>query len=740
MTESFPRQQARTRRFTLGVPRTFAVSPAGDRVTFLRSKSGSDPLTCLWLLDVASGTERLIADPAALSAAGEDLPPEEKSRRERAREQAGGIVSYAVDAGLRTAVFTLAGRVFATDLSAPGEAAPAGRGAGPRELALRSPALDPRPDPSGRRVAYVSGGALRVAPLDGAAAEDRAVAGPAGTPGVAFGLAEFIAAEEMERTRGYWWAPDGAALLVARVDETPVQRWHISDPANPDRVPAEVAYPAAGTANADVSLVLADLAGRLTPVQWDRAAFPYLVTVCWDNTGGAADPLIVVQSRDQRRMQILAADRVTGATMLLREDTDPHWVDIVTGVPAWTAGGRIVWTVTADDTRRLVVAAPEDLSAGRAGPVTPPGLQVRGVLGVDGDDVLFTASAEPAEIDVWRYGPGGLAPVSARGLAAARRAGGTTVLTRQGLDQDGVTVSVLRGRDGAAAPAGPAGPGSGTGLRIASFGETPHLPAPRPAMLALGPRRIRAALLFPSWHEPGSGPLPVLLDPYGGPHAQRVLAARGAFLTPQWFAEQGFAVLVADGRGTPGRGPAWDRAVAGNLADPVLEDQAGALHAAAEQFADLDLTRVAIRGWSFGGFLAALAVLRRPDVFHAAVVGAPVTDQRLYDTHYTERYLGQPAVNAAAYDNCSPVRDAERLRLDGRGGEPGPFRPMMIIHGLADDNVVVAHSLRLSSALLAAGYPHTVLPLSGVTHMTPQEVVAENLLLLQLDFLRRALG
>ena len=233
MTESFPRQQARTRRFTLGVPRTFAISPAGDRVTFLRSKTGSDPLTCLWLLDVASGTERLIADPAALSAAGEDLPPEEKSRRERAREQAGGIVSYAVDAGLRTAVFTLAGRVFATDLSAPGEAAPAGRGAGPRELALRSPALDPRPDPSGRRVAYVSGGALRVAPLDGAAAEDRAVAGPAGTPGVTFGLAEFIAAEEMERTRGYWWAPDGAALLVARVDETPVQRWHISDPANP---------------------------------------------------------------------------------------------------------------------------------------------------------------------------------------------------------------------------------------------------------------------------------------------------------------------------------------------------------------------------------------------------------------------------------------------------------------------------------------------------------------------------
>ena len=716
MTESFPRQQARTRRFTLGAPRSFAVSPAGDRILFLRSRTGSDPLTCLWLFDVGSGTERLIADPAAFAAAGdEELPPEEKRRRERVREQAGGIVSYAVDAGLRTAVFSLAGRVFAVDLEAGGPAAP-------RELPLPSPALDPRPDPAGQRVAYVSGGGVRVAPLSGG--DDRAVAGPGDTPGVTYGLAEFIAAEEMGRSRGYWWAPDGSALLVVRVDETPVQRWYISDPANPGRRPVEVAYPAAGTPNAGVSLVLADLAGRHTPVEWDRAAFPYLVTVCWDDRGGA-DPLIVVQSRDQRRMRILTADRASGTTSLLREDTDPHWTDIVPGVPAWTAEGRLVWTVTAGDTRRLVVASPEELSGGRAGPVTPPGLQVRDILGVDGNDVLFTASREPTEIGLWSYGPGGLTPVAdGAGVFAGRRSGGTTVVAGRSLNEDGVTVQVLRADRGGTPAA-----------RIASHEETPNLPVPRPRTLSLGPRAVRAALLFPSWHEPGSGPLPVLLDPYGGPHAQRVLAARGAYHTSQWFAEQGFAVLIADGRGTPGRGPAWDRAVAGNYADPVLEDQIDALHAAAAQFGDLDLARVAIRGWSFGGYLSVLAVLRRPDVFHAAVAGAPVTDQRLYDTHYTERYLGDPATSPDAYDNCSPARDAERLR---RGQDT--YRPMMIIHGLADDNVVAAHTLRLSSALLAAGYPHTVLPLSGVTHMTPQEVVAENLLLLQLDFLRQALA
>jgi dipeptidyl-peptidase-4 len=238
-------------------------------------------------------------------------------------------------------------------------------------------------------------------------------------------------------------------------------------------------------------------------------------------------------------------------------------------------------------------------------------------------------------------------------------------------------------------------------------------------------------VLFPSWHEPGKGKLPVLVDPYGGPHAQRVLAARSAYLTGQWFAEQGFAVVIADGRGTPGRGPQWERAVAGELAGPVLEDQVDALREAAARFGDLDTERVAIRGWSFGGYLAALAVLRRPDVFGAAIAGAPVTDWRLYDTHYTERYLGLPDQDPEPYERSSLINLAERA------GEP---RPLMLIHGLADDNVVVAHTLRLSGALLAAGYPHRVLPLSGITHMASQEAVAENLLLLQLDFLRDALG
>ena len=260
---------------------------------------------------------------------------------------------------------------------------------------------------------------------------------------------------------------------------------------------------------------------------------------------------------------------------------------------------------------------------------------------------------------------------------------------------------------------------------VDSFTEEPVVD-PAPIFHVVGERDLRAAVLFPTVHD--GSLLPVLLDPYGGPHAQRVQRVRGQFLTSQWFADQGFAVVVVDGRGTPGRGPGWEREVRGDLAGPVLEDQVDALHALAVADGRLDLDRVAIRGWSFGGYLAALAVLRRPDVFHAAVAGAPVTDWRLYDTHYTERYLGHPDVEPANYERTDLCAEADSLT-----------RPLLLIHGLADDNVVAAHTLQLSRSLLEAGRPHRVLPLSGVTHMTPQEEVAENLLLLQLDFLRESL-
>ncbi|MFE7773888.1 prolyl oligopeptidase family serine peptidase [Streptomyces sp. NPDC057445] len=699
---SFPRQYARTQRFSLGAPRAFTVSPDGSRVVFLRSPSGTERAHGLWVLDLEGDVrERVVADPEALlGGEAEELPAEERARRERSREGSGGIVGYAVDEEAELAAFTLSGRLFTAELRA-GTA---------RELPAAGPVLDPRPSPDGRFVAYAAQGALRVIGAEGDG--DRALAEPEDA-WTAYGVAEFLAAEEMGRTRGFWWGPDSDRLLVARVDESPVRRWWIADPAHPDREPAQVAYPAAGSANADVRLYLVGLDGARTEVVWDRERCPYLARVHWSPSG---DPLLLVQERDQRAALHLAVDTGTGATRTVHVEEDPAWVELPAGAPAWTPDGRLVNIADEGGARVLTVG-------GR--PLTGARLHVRAVLDVGESDVLVSASAgeeaaepETGEIHVYRVDELGVQRVSEGvGVHSAVRSGAVAVLASARPEVSGSQVRVLR---------------EGKPLAvIASHAEQPVL-SPRVHLTEGGARRIPCAVLLPSGHRESDRPLPVLLDPYGGPHGQRVVAAHNSHLTSQWFADQGFAVVVADGRGTPGRSPAWEKAVKEDLA-LALDDQVEALQALAGRY-PLDLGRVAIRGWSFGGYLAALAVLRRPDVFHAAVAGAPVGDWRLYDTHYTERYLGRPQERPGVYATNSLVTD------DGLSEPAEQARPLMIIHGLSDDNVVVAHSLRLSSALLAAGRSHEVLPLSGVTHMTPQEQVAENLLLLQVEFLKRSLG
>lgn len=702
--DSFPRRHARTQRFTLGAPRAFTVAPDASRVVFLRSDSGTDRANSLRVLDLSSFGERVVADPRALlGGALEHLSAEERARRERSREGGAGIVGYATDTAVELASFALSGRLFTAELQV-GTA---------RELAVPGPVIDPRPSPDGRHVAYVAAGALRVVGAEGDG--DRALAEPE-SEGVSYGLAEFIAAEEMDRARGFWWSPESDRLLVARVDDTPVGQWWISDPARPAREPARVRYPAAGTANAEVTLFVLGLDGTRTEVAWDRARYPYLARVHWSQAGA---PLLLVQARDQRSQLYLAVDPASGATRMVHADEDPTWLDLFSGVPCWSPSGQLVRI--ADEGGARVLAVGER-------PLTGPQLHVRAVLDVAEGDVLVAASAgaeaaapEIGEVHVYRVNELGVERLSERpGVHSAVRAGCVTVLVSATPGRPGAQVRVLR--DGK------------TAATIASRAEDPGL-TPRVTLTQGGARRIPCAVLMPTDYPRDTAtaaPLPVLLDPYGGPHGPRVVAAHNAHLTSQWFADQGFAVVVADGRGTPGRSPAWEKAVHHDFT-VTLDDQIEALHDLARTH-PLDLGRVAIRGWSYGGYLAALAVLRRPDVFHAGIAGAPVTDWRLYDTHYTERYLGDPAAHPETYARSSLVTD------EGLSSPAEPHRPLMIVHGLADDNVVVAHALRLSSALLAAGRPHEVLPLSGVTHMTPQEQVAENLLLLQVDFLKRSLG
>jgi dipeptidyl-peptidase 4 len=692
-SDSFPRQYARTQRLTLGEPRTFSISQDGTRVIFVRTASGDDPVNQLWLYDVNTHREQLLLDPRQLGSDLASLTEEEKRRRERAREGASGVVTYSTDVHLNFVATVVGGSLVIVDVASQSVTLPD----------IAPGIFDARLSPDGSHIAYVRGGSLCACTHEG---KEQTLASDEDS-NIFWGTAEFIAAEEMGRQRGFWWSPDGQSLAVTRVDVSPIPTWHIADPAQPDTPPQFHRYPAAGTHNAIVSLHIVNInnASRvdvLLPGEWE-----YLTTVSWSSAGLIAQ----TQSRDQREVTVHAVNIETGQCSELLNDVDHAWVELVPGVPALAPTGELVTCQDRDGVRRLYVG-------GRL--VTPSSIQVRSVVCV-GQNIVFVANKidTPWAHHVMTYSLTShtlshITPEEFHGVASAVSNGETTVIRSATLQQSRINFHIHTKAEA-----------SDPDIAITSYAQEP-LVSPHVAIHTVGRRNIPVAIVMP--RDNSRAPLPVLFDPYGGPHAQRVLATQSAYLSSQWFADQGFCVVIADNRGTPGKGTVYERSVLHDLAGPVLEDQIEVLDALKELEPRADTSRVAIRGWSFGGYLAALAVLRAPHKFHTAVAGAPVTDWRLYDTHYTERYLRHPGIDSEPYVATSLIESAHQLE-----------RPLLLIHGLADDNVVAAHTLQLSTALLAAGKDHEVLPLSGVTHMTPQEEVAENLLLHQLRFIQRTL-
>jgi len=639
----------------------------------------------LWSLDTATGVERELLDPRTLNTDLSELTAAELRQRERAREGASGVTSYACNRDVTRAVTVLGGNIVLIDLISGATTLPL----------IESGVFDVRLSPDGTTISYLRGTSLCVASLAG---DERVIASDPNNA-VSWGNAEFIAAEEMGRFRGYWWSPDSQSIAACRVDVSPIDVWYIADPAHPEVPATEHRYPAAGTPNASVSLHIISIAtATATPVELS-GDWEYLNTVSWNSAGLIAQ----TQTRDQKQIDIHSIDPGTGKATIVFTDTDDAWVELVAGVPALQQDGTLVTCADRNGARRLLV---------NGSAVTPTTMQVRSVVSA-GDSIVFMANeiSTPWELDAWEYSNGSLKQITrSHGVASVSGSRSCYVSRISTLDTERAQFTVHTAT---------------AAHKIVSLAES-SLVQPNVRIMSVGPRGIPVAILLP--RDGLSTKLPVLFDPYGGPHAQRVVASRAAYNSSQWFADQGFVVVIVDNTGTPGKGSVWERGVMNDLAQPVLDDQVEILRDLNDLEPRADTSRVGIRGWSFGGYLAALAVLRRSDLFHAGIAGAPVTDWRLYDTHYTERYLGNPAIDASAYESTSLFNDAEHLQ-----------QPLLLIHGLADDNVVAAHTLQLSSALLAAGKPHEVLPLSGVTHMTPQEVVAENLLLHQLEFLQRHL-
>jgi dipeptidyl-peptidase-4 len=393
----------------------------------------------------------------------------------------------------------------------------------------------------------------------------------------------------------------------------------------------------------------------------------------------------------------------------VHEVTDHEFVEVIPGQPRWHKE-QIVSVVDnrQSDTRELQIA-------GKA--FSPAGLQVMSIVDITDEYIDVIATQDALSRDLLRIGfDGSITEISQGGMASATATTSELqVVVESRLDTNSRSYQLRRGAK--------------TEHYFDSLAESPNFTS-QVHILQTGPHQVNTAVLFPRDHVYGSKKLPVMMRPYGGPHGPQVQNGALSYAIDQWFADQGFVVVVADNRGTGGRGPAWDHSIYQDFVGPVIEDQVNAIADVANHFPDdVDASRVGITGWSFGGYLSALAVMKRPDVFHAAVAGAPVTEWLWYDTAYTERYLGHPEKFPEIYDDHSLLPMAGQLE-----------RPVMLVHGLADDNVVAAHSLSLSGALLANKKSHTVLPLSGVTHMTPQEIISENLMLLTVEYLKEQLG
>lgn len=692
----------RTHRYTLGEPRSFAISADGSSLLFLRAPGPHEAALSLWHVDVTSGAERLVCDPVALGAGGDD---DEAVRqwRERARESAEGITAYCADDAHRTVIFALAGGLWAVDVAA-GTAA-----ALPAEGSVSFAAIAP----DGSAIAYCTGSDVVVIRREGG--RWRPAHRLAGEADVYWGRPEHAGLESIGRTTGLWWSPDSSRLALTRVDETPVQIWHTARADEPWRAPVAVRYRTPATAHGDVRVhVLEVSTGELVPA----AAHPYdeghLIGVRWE---ADATAWITRQSLDHRSVAVADADtgRVRHATRV-----DGPWWETFNGLPYWLTESRLpaepISFAGAPDGELLAVTRREGrfaLTRGDAA-LTGPAVNVRQIHAVDGEEVIFSAAQRdrPAVTRVWRVrGRSAPEPLSPdEGIAYGTGRAGTAVVCHRSLTRHGLEVAVHAA--------------DGRVHRIAAFAQDSGVV---PNLRILSGVRVPTGVVLPRDHTEGE-PLPVLVASYGGTRAQMVVESRQAWIEAQWLADQGFAVLVADGRGTAGNGPHWEYAAYRDAPDGMIADQVEALAAAAAQIPDLDLGRVGIRGWSFGGYLAATAVIRRPDVFHVGVAGVPVTDWRRYAGYYTEALLGDPR-DGDAYD-----------RADATWGAAGLRRPLLIVQGMSDDNVFPFHALRLSSALLASGRPHGFLPLSGVAHVAAHTSQLASIMRAEVDFIRAGLA
>lgn len=667
------------------------LSPDGKAVTYIKTRADDLTVTDLWIADVAGGEPRMLLDGKSLAPDPRELSEAEKARRERLGVATRGVVDYSWDSLGKLILAPVEGDLWVYDLAA-GKA---------RQL-TRSPSdeIDAKVSPKGGFVSFVRDDNLYVVPSAGGA--ERALT-EGGTELKSWGTAEFIAQEEMDRLTGYWWSPDDRAIALTFVDQTGVD---IVDRPEVNATGARVVpqrYPRPGRPNARVELYVQPLdGGARVKVDLGPDADIYLARVDWSQDGKVL--YVQREQRDQKRLDLLAVDPATGQGKVILTETSPHWVDLTWDFHPLKSGG-FLWSSERTGFRHLYLHGADGKLIRQ---VTSGDWPVDGVEGVDeaSGQVIFAAFHDnPVERRIYTVSylkpgaPKALTPAGGLWDVTVAKTGGAFVGTFSNphtppqtalYRADGTRVRWIE--ENALRAGHPFWPYAER-LREPQFGT----------IKAADGQDLWWSMRTPPGFDP-SKTYPAIVQVYGGPGSSMVLKGWAA-PEDQLLLDAGYILFRLDNRGTPHRSAAFKTAIDRRMGQLEVDDQlAGARYLASLPY--VDKTRLGVTGWSYGGYMTLLLLTAPDSPFRAGVSGAPVTDWALYDTHYTERYMGTPADNAAGYKATELVARLGALK-------PGS---LMLMHGMADDNVTFDHSTRILFALQAAGLPFETMVYPGLRH------------------------
>ncbi|MBB3763679.1 S9 family peptidase [Sphingomicrobium lutaoense] len=690
-------------------PRSPELAPDGSLLTLLLPRPEDRQRYDLWAMDADGGEWRMLVDSEKVGT-GAELSEAEKMQRERARIGGlKGIVAYQ---------WTRDGRIL---VPLDGDLYLAGTdGTITRLTDTEEGELNPAISPEGRYLSFVRDRRLFVGPVGG---EVEAVTPLEIDETVHWGEAEFVAQEEMSRTTGYWWSPDDRRIAVQRFDEAPVKIVTRTSIGAEGTSTYDQRYPAAGTDNVLTGLFIIDAdGGNRVKVDLGEEKDIYLARVDWAPDGKTL--YVQRQDRAQTRLDLLAVDPATGKSELLFSEraAEGHWINL-SDAYKFLKDGSLVWWSERDGFGHLYLRSPD----GRWRQLTQGPWVVDELDGVDEDAgrLFFTANRDNV-IEQHLYA-----------LDYVREGSEPVRLTEEGfthkakMDKKGKRAIIERSSSERPSQSYLA---DASGNRIAWIEENaldadhpyaPYLDSHEPSRFGTieGPdgTRLHYEMILPADMEPGKR-YPVFFQHYGGPHAQTVRQSWGGALR-QWIVDQGYIFFQLDNRGSAGRGVDFEKAIYRAMGGPEVDDQ----RVGAEWLKTLDYVdpeRIATYGWSYGGYMTLKMLARDPGLYAAGVAGAPVTKWELYDTHYTERYMGDPRKVQAAYDKASTFDGYERID-----------DPLLLIHGMSDDNVVLDNSTMMAAKLQEARIPFQMMFYPGHAHGVRGPNVSVHLWNTIMDFL-----